>query len=50
MCLTVLVEPLIFPGIPLGVDMGTDKTVGIHTDKIIYQKMKPTAPRGSWLT
>lgn len=45
MHLTVPLERLIFPGILLGVDMGTDKTVGIHTDKIIYQKMKLTAPK-----
>lgn len=45
MHLMVLLEPLIFPGTPLGVDMGTDETMGIYTDKIIYRKMKLTAPK-----
>lgn len=45
MHLMVLLEPLIFPRIPLGVDMGTDETMGIYTDKIIYRKMKLTAPK-----
>lgn len=45
MHLMVLSEPLTFPGTPLGVEMGTDETMGIYTDKIIYQKIKLTAPK-----
>jgi hypothetical protein len=44
MHLTVLLELLVFPGIPLGVDKGTDKTMGIHADKIIYQENETDCP------